>query len=73
MGRRPPTAAQRQACGSRDGALEAEAWALHELGWLDLILGNFDAAASGLKEALEKRSHLADDVGAAATRHNLGV
>jgi len=50
-----------------------EAWALHQLGSRALALGDTATAAVYLTGALQIREALGDRLGAAATRHNLGL
>lgn len=51
----------------------AEAWALHQLGTRSLCLEERDAARNALALALQMREAQGDTVGAAITRHNLGL
>jgi hypothetical protein len=51
----------------------AEASALHQLGSQALCLGDAVAARTTLGQALQLREGLGDQVGAAVTRHNLGL
>lgn len=55
------------------GDRAAEAWALHQLGTRALCLGDANAARPFLTDALRLRERLGDQVGAAVTRHNLGL
>ena len=50
----------------------AEAWALHQLGTRAVLFNQIDAIAL-LKQALELRRTIGDQVGAAVTQHNLDV
>jgi hypothetical protein len=51
----------------------AEGWALHQLGSRALCLGDAAAARTSLSQALHMREAIGDRVGAAVTRHNLGL
>jgi len=55
------------------GNVEGEAWALHQAGTRALCLGDADGARQALNEALRLRRELGDRVGAALTKHNLGL
>jgi hypothetical protein len=50
----------------------AEAWALHQLGTRAVLFNQIDAIAL-LRQALELRRTIGDQVGAAVTQHNLDV
>ena len=50
----------------------AEAYFLHQLGSLALLLGESEDAISQLNQALQMRERLGDREGAELTRHNLG-
>jgi hypothetical protein len=54
------------------GARDAEAWALHEAGTRQLMLGNKREAHRSLRAALRLRRRQADMAGVAISRHNLG-
>ena len=54
------------------GASSGEAWALHEAGTRQLMLGNKREARRSLKGALRLRRRLKDMPGAAISTHNLG-
>ncbi|HVR79831.1 MAG TPA: Ig-like domain-containing protein [Acidimicrobiia bacterium] len=54
------------------GAKGAEAWALHEAGTRQLMLGNKREARRSLRGALRLRRRAADMPGAAISTHNLG-
>jgi len=54
------------------GARDAEAWALHEAGTRQLMLGNKREAHRSLRAALRLRRRQADMPGAAISTHNLG-
>lgn len=51
----------------------SEAWALHQLGTRAWSLGEVDAGIEMLQRALKTRQDLDEQVGAAASRHNLEV
>ncbi|MFM7450547.1 MAG: trypsin-like peptidase domain-containing protein [Leptolyngbyaceae cyanobacterium] len=55
------------------GDLEAEAWALHQLGSRALSLGMTDPAKDLLNQSLHWRQTLGDEMGIAVTRHNLNL
>jgi len=55
------------------GDKAAEALSLHQLGTRALCLGDAAAARANLTRALELRESLHDELGAAVTRHNLGL
>ncbi|HJQ02606.1 MAG TPA: hypothetical protein VJ851_13485 [Jatrophihabitans sp.] len=50
-----------------------QAWALHQIGTRALCLNQLVAAESALAAALEIRTRIGDEKGAAVTRHNLGL
>jgi hypothetical protein len=56
-----------------DGQQSAEAWALHQIGTRALCLGEDHRARESLEAALSLRENLGDQLGAAVSRHNLGV
>jgi hypothetical protein len=58
-----------QAVGDRT----TEAWMLHELGTYHLSLRQIEVAQQTLTEAMQLRETLGDGIGAAASRHNLGL
>ena len=60
-----------RAAGQRAGDRSSEAWALHHIGTRAYATGEVEPALSALRKALALREELQDDVGAAATRHNL--
>ena len=55
------------------GDLNAEAWALHQLGSRALSLGMVDPAKDLLNQSLHWRQTLGDEIGIAVTRHNLNL
>lgn len=55
------------------GQQNAEAWALHQIGTRALCLGEDHLARESLEAALSLRVDLGDQLGAAVSRHNLGV
>ncbi len=56
-----------------DGQQSAEAWALHQIGTRALCLGEDHLSRESLEAALSLREELGDQLGAAVSRHNLGV
>jgi len=59
--------------GKALGDQAVEAWARHQLGTLAIGTGELQVAASQLRQALNLRERLGDEVGMAYTQHNLDL